>query len=226
VTPSVSFIDSSKEVIFNKIIDNNGHDYVDLGLPSGTLWATMNIGASSATDPGSYFAWGETSTKSTYTENNYVFGTESNITKYNASDGKTRLELSDDAAHVLSGGGWHIPTSDQLRELCDYLELNSSSIVIDETAGTLTCGELIFVAGGVMINDSVQKQGDTNSNIVLLSSDLSDNSSYGAKILILSGGVVDIPGPTRIWGINIRPVLGGENYVYQSSTSSSEPETR
>ena len=44
----------------NELIDSNGHDYVDLGLPSGTLWATCNVGASKPTDYGSYFQWGDT----------------------------------------------------------------------------------------------------------------------------------------------------------------------
>ena len=50
----------------------NGHDYVDLGLPSGLKWATCNVGASKPEDYGNYYAWGETTTKSEYTEENSV----------------------------------------------------------------------------------------------------------------------------------------------------------
>lgn len=46
--------------------DSNDHRWIDLGLPSGTLWATMNVGASSPEDYGDYFAWGETSPKEVY----------------------------------------------------------------------------------------------------------------------------------------------------------------
>ena len=51
----------------------DGHEYVDMGLPSGTLWATCNIGATSSTDFGDYFAWGETEPKEEYTDENYKF---------------------------------------------------------------------------------------------------------------------------------------------------------
>ena len=50
-----------------------GYEYVNLGLPSGTLWATCNVGASSPYESGSYFAWGETETKDIYTWENYKF---------------------------------------------------------------------------------------------------------------------------------------------------------
>lgn len=101
----------------------NGHAYVDLGLPSGTQWATMNIGANNETDTGLYFAWGETAgytasqvgTDKQFSWNEYKYG--SNLTKYNSSDGKTLLDLEDDAAHVNWGGDWHIPTKEQCDEL-------------------------------------------------------------------------------------------------------------
>ena len=47
------------------------HEWVDLGLPSGTLWATCNIGANAPEDYGDYFAWGETKPKDNYDLNNY-----------------------------------------------------------------------------------------------------------------------------------------------------------
>lgn len=50
-----------------------GYEYVNLGLPSGTLWATCNVGASSPYESGSYFAWGETETKDIFTWENYKF---------------------------------------------------------------------------------------------------------------------------------------------------------
>ena len=101
----------------------NGHEYVDLGLPSGTKWATCNVGASKPQDYGNYYAWGETSTKETYKWSTYKYGTYdddgdySKLTKYNTSDSKTTLDLSDDAAHVNWGGKWRMPTFEQLSEL-------------------------------------------------------------------------------------------------------------
>lgn len=62
----------------------NKHEYVDLGLPSGTLWATCNVGATSPEDYGDYYAWGETSTKDTYYWTNYKYanGAHNKLTKY------------------------------------------------------------------------------------------------------------------------------------------------
>ena len=86
----------------------NGHDWVDLGLPSGTKWATCNVGANKPEDDGNYYAWGETRTKSSYTENNYTY-----------SSSPTTLPSSADAATVNWGVGWRMPTKDEFKELKD-----------------------------------------------------------------------------------------------------------
>lgn len=101
------------------------HEYVDLGLPSGTLWATCNIGANSPEEYGDYFAWGETELKNDYGWNNYKYsnGTSTTLTKYctNSSygtvDNKTELEPEDDAASANWGSSWKMPSTDQLTEL-------------------------------------------------------------------------------------------------------------
>lgn len=95
----------------------NGHEYVDLGLPSGTLWATCNIGATNPEDYGWLYAWGEIETKSSYTWQTYKYGTENNLTKYNKIDGKTELEDIDDVAVQKWGGNWRMPTALQMWEL-------------------------------------------------------------------------------------------------------------
>ena len=101
----------------------NGHDYVDLGLTSGTRWATANVGAKTPQDYGNYYAWGETTTKETYNWSTYKYGTYnydgdySKLTKYNSTDTKTTLDLSDDAAYVNWGGKWRMPTEEQRDEL-------------------------------------------------------------------------------------------------------------
>lgn len=94
-------------------------EYVDLGLPSGLLWATCNVGADSHEDYGDYFSWAETETKTDYSWVSYTYGTESNLTKYNATDGKTTLEPTDDAAAVNWGNGWRMPTEAEWQELID-----------------------------------------------------------------------------------------------------------
>ena len=91
---------------------------VDLGLPSGTIWATCNLGASSPEEYGEYYAWGETEPKDNYAWETYKFGEKNGLTnKYNIYDRKTILDPEDDAAHVVLGGKWHMPTRGQIREL-------------------------------------------------------------------------------------------------------------
>ena len=103
------------------------HAYVDLGLPSGLLWATCNVGADSPEDYGDYFAWGETETKSYYYWSTYKWcnGNHDNLTKYctdsdyGTVDNKTVLDPEDDAAHVNWGGDWRMPTTEEWSELYD-----------------------------------------------------------------------------------------------------------
>ena len=106
------------------------HEYVDLGLPSGTLWATCNVGADNPWDYGDYFAWGETTTKSTYSCSNYKYGNGSDkdvSKKYNGNDHKTTLDPSDDAATANWGSDWCMPTQAQFQELTDKCTWTSTS---------------------------------------------------------------------------------------------------
>ena len=87
----------------------DGHDYVDLGLPSGTLWATCNVGATNPEDYGDYYAWGETTTKSDYSESTYTY-----------SGNPTELPTSADVAYVTWGSNWRMPSLAQFQELSSY----------------------------------------------------------------------------------------------------------
>lgn len=123
---------------------DNGHTWVDLELPSGLKWATMNVGATTPEDHGDYFAWGETEPKDKYEIKNYKWATDgtrsekggwTGLTKYTfadndpsgiwydngnfVGDNKTTLEPEDDAAHVNWGGNWRTPTKKELEELCN-----------------------------------------------------------------------------------------------------------
>lgn len=105
-----------------KAEDVNGHEYVDLGLPSGTMWATCNIGANSPEEYGDYFAWGETAPKESYNWSTY-FDTEDDgntFKKYYISSGLTELQPEDDAATANWGSGWQIPSLEQFIELKNY----------------------------------------------------------------------------------------------------------
>lgn len=107
--------------------DYNGHEYVDLGLPSGTLWATCNVGANSPEEYGNYYAWGETHTKDFFdwTTYQYCNGDFNKLTKYccsanfGAVDNLSNLLEEDDVATTEWGSGWRIPTSEQWQELLD-----------------------------------------------------------------------------------------------------------
>ena len=121
---------SSSESVSGQV---EGHNYVDLGLPSGTMWATCNLGANIPEENGSYFAWGETDAKTNFEWNNYKWGNgeaESKIkmTKYCSHerkgevDNKQLLEPADDAATTLWNGTWRTPTKEEWEELingCD-----------------------------------------------------------------------------------------------------------
>lgn len=107
---------------------NAQNTFVDLGLPSGTLWATCNVGASSPGEEGTYFAWGETSGKTSYTWSSYKHckGTVSSLTKYcteenrgnnGFKDGLTELQPEDDAATANWGKDWQMPSEAQFKEL-------------------------------------------------------------------------------------------------------------
>lgn len=93
------------------ICELNGHTFVDLGLPSGTLWATCNVGATTPEEDGDCFAWGETEPKDEYTKGNYKYQDEIDI-----------LPASADAATVNWGEGWRMPTPKEFLELgwCEW----------------------------------------------------------------------------------------------------------
>lgn len=104
---------------------------IDLGLPSGTKWASCNLGATKPEEYGDYYAWGEITPKENYSWSTYKWcdGTQHSMNKYcydsnyGKIDNKTVLELTDDAAYISLGSGWRLPTREQqneLRENCDW----------------------------------------------------------------------------------------------------------
>ncbi len=125
---NIADVNAIINIILNLVVEEE-HEWVDLGLPSGTLWATCNVGASNPEELGSYFAWGETATKdfydwSTYKwcNNNYMkmtkYCTVSNYGNDGFVDNKTELDFEDDAAYVNWGPSWRIPSYEQFEELC------------------------------------------------------------------------------------------------------------
>ena len=101
---------------------NDNEVYVDLGLPSGTLWAKCNLGAKAETDFGKFFQWGDTQgyegvDEHQFSWEDYKFGNYDSLTKYNNTDGLTLLETSDDPVFAATSGQASMPTKAQLEEL-------------------------------------------------------------------------------------------------------------
>ena len=219
VNPYAYFCIETGTTYYQNFINNNGHDYVDLGLPSGTLWATLNIGASEVGQVGDYFAWGETSTKSNFTWETYAFGTSDNLTKYNASDGKRTLDLEDDAAHVLWGGDWHIPTPAQIEELAYYTQYaaNVLSELPSYRGYIADNGEVMWLwEGGETIGemDGTSIAGLTRYWYEFLSNKLVDGSYTNPQFLDDEGegfGLINYASNYngfRYRGFQVRPVIG------------------
>lgn len=126
--PSVVYCEDEKFVGYAKEPIYNEPLYVDLGLPSGTLWCRWNVGAEYTDETrwdnfGLYFKWGETvgyRTKEECEAAAYKFnpsGDNATFTKYNETDGLKTLELEDDPVHAIMGFDWRLPTFAQCQEL-------------------------------------------------------------------------------------------------------------
>lgn len=184
----------------NKVI--NGHKFINLGLPSGLLWAECNVGASSPWEDGDYYAWGETQTKSDYSWSTYKWG--SNPTKYNSSDGKTTLEASDDVATVKWGKECRMPSRAEFQELynkCDWTWKSS----YNGASGYLVKGPngqtIFFPASGNGVLSSHGSYGYYRS------SSLNTRKARCAYYLnFYSGGIYPSGYEFRCNGLSVRPV--------------------
>lgn len=156
---------------------------VDLGLPSGTLWATCNLGASSPEEVGDYYAWGDTLPKEMYDWKNYRYATYADgylLNKYctnpvcgvdGFTDGLATLEAVDDAATANWGPEWRMPTSEEYDELiqnteCTWTSMNgvdgrlftaeNGNSVFFPATGFRLDGELICTNLGIYWSSSLQ----------------------------------------------------------------------
>lgn len=194
------------------------YEYVDLGLPSGTLWATMNIGANSPEEYCDYFAWGETEPKENYDWSTYEWcnGSENTMTKYctygyyGTVDGKTELEPEDDAASVNWGASWRMPTVEQLQELID--NCTWTSMQQNGVNGRLVTGpngNTIFLpAAGSRQNSSLYNAG---SRGCCLSRMLYSSEQSGTVALCFSSESVQRSPLGRQYGHTVRAVRVSQN---------------
>ena len=193
----------------------NGHEWVDLGLPSATLWATMNVGADSPEDYGDYFAWGETSPKEEYNWSTYKWcnGSSTIQTKYCISssqgtvDNKTVLELADDAANANWGGSWRMPTiaeQSELRTECTWTLTTQNGVKGYKVTSKINGNSIFLPAAGYRhYSDLV----DAGSCGYVWSSSLSTYFSAAAYYLYFYSSEVGGNGDGRLSGRSVRPVM-------------------
>ena len=179
-----------------------GHEYVDLGLASGTLWATCNVGGKAPSDYGDYFAWGETKNKDEYNMRSYKW--------YNYVDDLKELLPADDAASVNWGGKWRMPTSLHLKELydgcfwtrvCDFNHSHVSGWVGQSKKN----GNYIFLpAAGSYYGRELRLLGNAG---FYLSSSIGVNKNH-VDILYFTDSNMNWGSMEgrRFWGSSVRPV--------------------
>ena len=178
----------------------NGHAYVDLGLPSGLLWATCNVGAETPEEYGNYYAWGEINVKSTYKDSNC------------STNGVQMTDVSGnyeyDAATDNWGSSWRIPSKDELSELknmCIWTWTTRNGVNGYNVEGPN--GNIIFLpAAGSRYWSSLDNAG---KNGVYLSSTPYENGNYNAYILSFDGSSYGLYNSGRLSGRSVRPVSGG-----------------
>jgi hypothetical protein len=228
ILPNVSLCVEEDEVHYNPYDPCVGHEYVEIG---GLKWATMNIGANSITDTGLYFQWGDTQGYTAsqvgsgegqkyfgWKDYKYGNGTSSpgatGMTKYNSTDGKTVLEVSDDAARANWGGSWRIPTKDDLQALSAATTNAWTSITVDNvtvsgrlfTDKTDSTKTLFFPACGSCSYGGVM---DVGSYGYYWSSSFDSSNALNAYDLFFAGGGVYWQHSTsRYSGYPVRGVVG------------------
>ena len=175
----------------------NGHNYVDLGLPSGLKWATCNVGATTPEEYGGYYAWGETTTKIEYTEENCL------------TSGKQMNDISGnaqyDAATANWGGNWRMPKSTELEELienCTWTRTAHNGVDGYKVEGPN--GNSIFLPEAGFRNGLSFNGNQTD----YWSSTPIEDNNYRAYVLNCYQDLDDYA--FRDIGCSVRPVFGGD----------------
>lgn len=199
----------------------DGHECIDLGLPSGTLWATCNLGSDTRYDYGDFYSWGETRDKTFFQWTNYKYcnGKRYTINKYNTDttfgpviDTLTRLSPSDDAVTQNWGKNWCMPSNKQIRELIDCCEIGTTVINGQHYCKIIGPNkqQLLLPYTGWKLKD---KHKYADSTLVIWSRDLRIDKSEMAYAFLFTWG--EHPGWTRFtrnFGFNIRGVVKKEEY--------------
>ena len=216
ILPNVSYTVDNNTVHYNPFVDPyNGHEYVDLGLPSGTKWATMNVGATKPEEYGLYFSWGNVEGHNLNGEGTYDFGTSNTSEPYVSSNGATitfpgSIAVGDayDMARANMGGNWRLPTNTEFQELYDNTD--SEWITINGVNGRrltskINGNSIFFPAAGVSYDGSSHYyEGSAGYywSSVLFSAD------YAFSLRFHSGGVLPQSYAPRYFGSSVRAVIG------------------
>ena len=190
----------------------NGHVFVDLG--TSVLWAETNVGASSASDYGDYYAWGETSgDKYKYFYDTYKWTTDngSTFTRYNSTDGLTTLKDEDDAACVNWGSPCRMPTKSEFDELlrCSWTQ---STYGGSEVEGYTVSGKNGYSDKSIFIPFAGYYH-DVNfcnaGEFFLLWSSTPRTDAYSNAYVVLGFGSYHYSDNKSRWdGMSVRPVVG------------------
>lgn len=212
---TVCFMESFAQTVSG---NTAGHNYVDLGLPSGTKWATCNVGATTPTESGDFFAWGETQPKEVYSWATYKWcnGSRRALTKYCTEkkhgivDNKTLLDAKDDAATANWGENWCMPSKENFEELlknCRWVWTdNYNGTGISGRIGTSKKnGNTIFLpATGYKRNNTLYYVGECGYYSSASGYENTSNIAYN----ILTGNTgIDWNVNNRFFGQSVRAVL-------------------
>lgn len=194
-------------------------EYVDLGLPSGNLWATCNLGASSPEAYGDYYAWGEVEPKKEYTYPNHKWYKEGapslGFTKYNNEDGKLTLEDEDDAVIQKLGNGWRTPTLADFRELTNQKLTTIKKTTLNGVVGYQITSKRnkksIFIPCAGFKQDKPQtREISSSEEVAICMTNLRciDYKVFNAWSFAFQNDRIGRYGKRRPDGISIRPVKG------------------
>ena len=194
-------------------------EYVDLGLPSGNLWAKCNLGASAPEAYGDYYAWGEVEPKQVYTNSNHKWYKEGapslGFTKYNNEDGKLSLENEDDAVIQKLGNGWRTPTLADFRELTNQKYTTIEKTTLNGVAGYKITSKKnkksIFIPFAGFKNDKPQTReisSDETVAVCMTNQRRIDNQVFNCWTFAFEQDRIRRYGKRRYDGISIRPVKG------------------
>ena len=209
VEATYSFVVTDNRTLVANFMSDGSANYgcVDLGLPSGLLWATCNVGAVNPEDYGDYFAWGETEPKEEYGWSTYQYcnGSESTLTKYCSdsnygyngfTDNLTTLLPEDDAATANWGSGWRMPSELEWQELIDNtISEWTTQNGVEGYLLTASNGNSLFLpAAGCRYENDLNGAGQ------------SDGLCYWS-------GLLNIDNPSRAWAADLWANFSGRRFI-------------